>query len=127
MIFRNHSFIAALIFLILCGTADVPRAGAAVQDIELTDITPRALLSHSAIDLGVTENEIITLGAGNRLLNLYDIKDIVNPRRVSILELPAEAKRICTGESAAYVICPDIGLLVIDLGNPVIPRLSEIY
>jgi hypothetical protein len=63
---------------------------AAVQNVILRDITPRSLLSHSAIDLDYTRSILVTLGAGNKLLNVYDIHDVFNPRRRAIYELPAQ-------------------------------------
>jgi len=117
MILKIHTFVITL----------VPQTDAAVEDIRLIDITPESLLSHSAIDLALTEYHLYTLGAGNKLFNSYDIHDIVNPRRTAILELPAISRLMCIGDGTAYVLCPGYGLVVIDLGNPNAPRLSETY
>ncbi len=127
MIFKIQTFVITLTVITILGALYVPHIDAAVEDIRLIDITPESLLSHSAIDLALTEYHLYTLGAGNKLFNSYDIHDIVNPRRNATLDLPAISRLMCIGDGAAYVLCPGFGLVVIDLGNPNVPKLSETY
>jgi hypothetical protein len=124
---RNTNILRAIILIIIMTAGPASTGSASVQDVELIDITPKALLSHSAIDLVLQGDILLTLGAGNRLLNIYDIRDVINPRRVTALELPAKGSMVALGRDAAYVTCPGHGLVVADLGNPLVPKVSEVY
>jgi hypothetical protein len=59
-------------------------------------------------------------------IKVFDVTDLAHPRRVSRLDLP-EAHSIYLARTYAYVAAGSQGLVILDIENPVFPRVDQVF
>lgn len=72
------------------------------------------------------EGDYLYVAQGTGGLQVFDIKNALNPTWITGVELPAAAERIAVGAGTAYVALAHGGLAVVDIRNPFAARLSSV-